>query len=308
MATVSQITARTLLKIKKIAVLTDFSENAELALRYAAAFARGYKASLVLAHAYVPPYYAFAAPEANLVYQAFHDLSEDLSGRLKAETSAAYLQGLRCTTLLREGAPKDLLDELHDADLIVVGTSGATGFEKAALGSTAEAIFRSSKVPVLTVGPKCRCGIAAISLKTVLYATDFSRGAAMAGPYAVSIAREQNANLILLHVSSDESTGFSFERTMASIEPLDKLHKLMNENAAELIESDVDANFKPTYLVAFGNPEKVIVEEAKNRKADLIVTGAHGTGTLASLRSHLGGSTAYDVAVHADCPVLTIRS
>ncbi|HEU5234123.1 MAG TPA: universal stress protein, partial [Terriglobales bacterium] len=146
MATVSQITPRTLLKIKKIAVLTDFSENADLALRYAAAFARGYEASLVLAHAYVPPYYAFAAPEANLVYQAFHDLSEDLSARLKAKASATYLQSLRCTTLLREGAPKDLLDELHDADLIVVGTSGATGFEKAALGSTAEAIFRSSKV------------------------------------------------------------------------------------------------------------------------------------------------------------------
>lgn len=41
MATVSQITPRTLLKIKRIAVLTDFSKNADLALRYAAAFARG---------------------------------------------------------------------------------------------------------------------------------------------------------------------------------------------------------------------------------------------------------------------------
>ena len=266
------------------------------------------KASLVLAHAYVPPYYAFAAPEANLVYRAFHDLSEDLSARLKAKASAACLQDLRCTTLLREGTASDLLDELRDADLIVVGTSGATGFEKAALGSTAEAIFRSSKVPVLTVGPNCCCGVAAIGLNTVLYATDFSNGAAMALPYAVSISSEHNANLVLLHVSPDQNTGFSFERTMASIEPLDKLHKLMNENTAEFIESDIDPNFKPTYLVAFGNPEKVIVEEAKNRKADLIVMGAHGAGELVSLRTHFGGSTAYDVAVHADCPVLTIRT
>lgn len=90
------------------------------------------------------PHYVFAAPEANLVYQAFHDLSEDFSARLKAKASAACLQDLRCTTLLREGTASDLLDELRDADLIVVGTSGATGFEKAALGSTAEAIFRSS--------------------------------------------------------------------------------------------------------------------------------------------------------------------
>ena len=309
MAVLSQIAPRTQLKIEKIAVLTDFSNNADLALRYAAAFARGRKASLTLAHAYIPPYSAFAAPEAELVYQAFHDLSKDLSARLEEKTKAAYLTDLRCTTLLREGTPKELLAEVSDVDLIVVGTAGYTGVEKAALGSTAEAIFRSSKIPVLTVGPNCHCrGTTEIALKTILYATDFSAGAAIALPYALSIASGHGANLVLLHVSRNENAQFSFERTIASIGPLDRLHKLIADDDAGLIANGIDLNTKLTYLVGFGTPEKVIVEEAKNRKADLIVIGAQGAGALASLLSHFGGGTAYHVAVHAGCPVLTVRS
>ena len=308
MATVSQLAPRVQLKIQKVAVFTDFSCNADTALRYAAALCRGYDASLVLAHAYIPPYSAFAAPAAELVYQAFHDLGKDLATRLQQKIEAAYLKDLRCTTLLREGTPKDLLAELRDADLIVVGTSGSTGFEKAALGSTAEAIFRSSKIPVLTVGPKCHCsGETEIALKTILYATDFSAGAAMALPYALSIASEHSAKLVLLHVSRDKDAEFTFERTIASIGPLDRLHKLVADDAMRLAVKGNNLAYKPTYLVGFGTPETAIVEEAKNQKADLIVIGAQGAGTLASLLSHFGGGTAYHVAAEADCPVLTIR-
>jgi hypothetical protein len=90
MATLCQVAPRTRLKIENIAVLTDFSKNADTALLFAAAFARGYNASLVLAHAYIPPYSAFAAPEANLVYQAFHDLTEELNESLAIQTEADF--------------------------------------------------------------------------------------------------------------------------------------------------------------------------------------------------------------------------
>lgn len=39
----------------------------------------------------------------------------------------------------------------HDADLIVMGTHGRTGIEKLFVGSTAEKVVRSSRIPVLTV-------------------------------------------------------------------------------------------------------------------------------------------------------------
>jgi len=299
-ATTHQTSPYIQLKIKKVAVLTDFSQNAETALRFAAAFARGYKAEIVLAHAYIPPSCAYAAPEVRLVHQTLDASRQRLGDRLLTQTEATYLRDIKCTAVLHEGTPKELLDELRGVDLIVVGTSGATGFEKAALGSTAETIFRSSAAPVLTVGPHCRCsGGESIALNTILYATDFSPGSALALPYALSIAREHNSKLVLLHVAHDKDVPFSFERTMASAEPLEKLRKL--------VPGGIDLKHQPTYVVGFGTPEATIIEEAKKDQADLIVAGARGAGTLRSAISHLGGGTAYRIAANADCPVLTIR-
>jgi nucleotide-binding universal stress UspA family protein len=39
----------------------------------------------------------------------------------------------------------------HDADLLVVGTHGRTGFDRYLLGSVAEQLVRTAPVPVLTV-------------------------------------------------------------------------------------------------------------------------------------------------------------
>jgi nucleotide-binding universal stress UspA family protein len=300
MATVHQPARCTDLKIKSIAVLTDFSQNADTALQYAAVFARVHGATLVLAHAYLPPTCAYAAPEAALVYQAFDARREDLENRLLEETEAVYLRDIKCTALVRMGGPRDLLEDLQDVDLIVVGTSGETGVAKAALGSTAEAIFRASAIPVLTVGPRCRCSdTGETALSTVLYPTDLSAGAAIALPYAVSIANEHNAELVLIHVIEDKNVAFSFERAMSSAEPLERLRRL--------IPDDADLKHKPKCLIGFGTPAGAILKEAMKHHAQLIVMGARGAGTLASIVCRFGGGTAYSIAANAHCPVLTIR-
>jgi nucleotide-binding universal stress UspA family protein len=300
-ATAYQTMKQTRAQIKRIAVLTDFSQNAENALRLAATIARGYKASIALAHAYLPPSSAFAAPEVKLVYQALETRRRDLEDQLLAATEADFLRDINCVGILREGSPTELLKELNHPDLIVVGTSGGTGWEKAALGSTAETIFRSSSVPVLTVGPHCRgSGTESLALDTVLYATDFSVGAAGALPCALSIAREHGAKLVLLHVRSDKDVLLSFKRPMATAGPLEKLHKL--------VPSELDLEYRPTYVVRFGKPEDVIIEEAKHCGAKIIVIGVQRINALASVVSHFAGGTAYGVAVNADCPVLTIRN
>jgi len=301
MVTAHQTWARTGVQIERIAVLSDFSQNAETALRFAATIARGYKASIALAHAYLPPSSAFAAPEVKLVYQALDTRRRDLENQLLAATEADFLRDINCVVILREGSPTELLEELKQTDLIVVGTSGGTGWAKAAAGSTAETIFRTSSVPVLTVGPHCRCsGTENLALDTVLYATDFSVGAAAALPYALSITSEHGAKLVLLHVRSEKDVPFSFERAMATAGPLEKLRKL--------VPSQIALPYQPTCLVRFGKPENVIIEEAKRCGARIIVIGAQGLNAFASVASHFAGGTAYGVAVNADCPVLTIRN
>ena len=299
MAATQQAIPHTWPKIKKIAVLTDFSKNADTALRFAAAFARGYKADIVLAHAYIPPSCAYSAPKVKLVYQTLDASRKRWADQLLSKTEAPYLRDIKCSALLHEGLPNELLKELGDVDLIVVGTSGATGLAKAALGSTAETILRSSTVPVLTVGPNCLCHESeAIVLNTILYATNFSPLSNPALPYAFSIAREHHAHLVLLHVAHENDVQFSFDRAMASVEPLEQLRKLAH--------GDIGLERQASYVVAFGTPASTIIQEARNEQADLIIVGARGP-SHASAISHLGGGTAYRVAADADCPVLTIR-
>jgi nucleotide-binding universal stress UspA family protein len=85
-------------------------------------------------------------------------------------------------------------------DLIVLGTRGRTGLSTLVLGSVAEEILRGAPCAVLTVGPHAPSAPArGGEFSEILYATDFSREALAAAPYAVSIAQEFQANLALLH-------------------------------------------------------------------------------------------------------------
>jgi nucleotide-binding universal stress UspA family protein len=105
-ATTQQAIPRTWPKIKKIAVLTDFSQNADTALRFAAAFARGYGADIVLGHAYVPGSCAYAAPKVKLVYQSLDTSRKRWPDQLLSKIEAAYLSDIKCTAVLHQGTQR----------------------------------------------------------------------------------------------------------------------------------------------------------------------------------------------------------
>lgn len=61
----------------------------------------------------------------------------------------------KITTKIEEGSAStrilDLIDEDDDIELVVLGTSGKTGFDKFILGSVANNVVRSANCPVLVV-------------------------------------------------------------------------------------------------------------------------------------------------------------
>src|SRR5262249_35122984 len=86
----------------------------------------------------------------------------------------------------------------NKADLIVVATRGRHGLSKLVLGSNAEAIFRRATCPVLTAGPNVGfIDEQAWQPKKIVFATDFSASSLHALPCALSIAEENQAQLIL---------------------------------------------------------------------------------------------------------------
>jgi nucleotide-binding universal stress UspA family protein len=65
-------------------------------------------------------------------------------------------------------------------------------------------------------------------------------------------------------------------------------------------DSDIDL----TTQIAVGSPEQILIEEAKEWNADLVVVGSHGRGFWGRM---LLGSTTDALVHHAPCSVLVVR-
>ncbi|HTW23714.1 MAG TPA: universal stress protein [Candidatus Baltobacteraceae bacterium] len=299
MTTVKQAGAR--VTLDNILYLTDFSEPSEAALPFAAAVAREYGAKLYLYHALIPGAFVYSTPEliaAGLAAQ--EDTAESNMKRAEAQIS-----GLPHETVIERasGVWPSLEQAIKDyqADLVVLGTHGRTGAEKLLLGSVAEEVFRRAHVPVLTIGPGARRGThAGAKFRSVLYATDFSKESLAALPYAVSMAEENQARLILLHVMKPSSTPLSAREEQDLISnAIFQLHELLPVGAELWCTAEA--------IVREGNPAEKIFEVAQEKGADLIVLGVRDRGTHIGAATHLERATAHKVVAHATCPVLTVR-
>ena len=142
---------------RRILVAVDGSPTSMKGLREAIRLAKDGRAQLLLLHV-VNEFYAFAsldgfAPGVDLV-PALREGGQRILAKAKA---AAEKQGIRAKTLLRETLGGPAADAIvrdarrQRADLIVLGTHGRRGLRRLVLGSDAEAVVRSSPVPVLLV-------------------------------------------------------------------------------------------------------------------------------------------------------------
>jgi nucleotide-binding universal stress UspA family protein len=141
------------MSFKCIIVATDFSESAQCAVDLAIEMAQKFEASLTLVHCWEAPSYVYggglyvSADFVTPIERAANRCLEEALTELKKRVPGA-------TSVLRSGgAWEEILvaaAEAH-AELIVVGTHGRRGLNRALLGSVAEKVVRMAKLPVLTV-------------------------------------------------------------------------------------------------------------------------------------------------------------
>lgn len=285
-------------RVKSLAVFTDFSFVSKMALRYAAMFARQFGAKISLINSLPIAVPSLGVVDVPVIYVPAIDESESRlrSEQLNKELEHAWLRGLQAESVVWRSGLKDYVREQQDVDMVVLGTSAKTRVEKAFLGSTAEEIFRWSPVPVVTIGPWCKWPEGK-PIQRVLYVTDFSAKAEKAFDHALVIAAQFSAELMMLHVV--ESSGSLEDRAMALVDPMSKLQAMV----PDLLR----LAHQPHLLVSFGSPAETVLDEASRWPADLIVMGARGAGAMSSAISHFAGGVAYKVAAQAECPVLTVR-
>jgi nucleotide-binding universal stress UspA family protein len=144
---------------------------------------------------------------------------------------------------------------------------------------------------------------AAISIKNVLFATDFTAPSEAAFPYATAISRRFGATLHSAHVLSDASillmTGGVDYVSMGTI--YEDAHTEAADKLAELT-ANLDGIAHRNY-VRQGQVWKALAGIVEENRIDLIVVGTHGRTGLGKL---LLGSVAEDILAHAPCSVLTV--
>jgi len=145
--------------IKKIILATDFSDASREAAYHALLLAQTYKAELKALHVFdisawnIPAQY-YLKPG----FEGFVDSIEETRKRGKdALKELAKSFGIKVETTFTEGDPGHeiirVAEELN-ADLIVLGSHGYTGWKRFTLGSVAEFVVRHAPCPVFTVRPK----------------------------------------------------------------------------------------------------------------------------------------------------------
>ena len=143
-------------------------------------------------------------------------------------------------------------------------------------------------------------------IRRILHATDFSRASNRALETAVDFAKQNRAELLLVHVVvPNVAYPVDSYADPALYVDLDRATQRQARSSLEkLVNKLQKAKLKVSGLLLRGTAHEQIVRAAKNRRADMIVIGTHG---LTGLKKLLMGSVAGRVVSEATCPVLTVR-
>lgn len=303
-----------MVSIERLLCPVDFSPYSHRALEYAVAMATWYEAALTVLHVFPIPPVVDVMPSVGVAAMPPMLFTEDdreaLVARLREFAGAAGADPR--VSFAVEQAP-DVRAEIlaqassRQADLVVLGSHGRSGFQHLLLGSVTERILRKATVPVLVVPKHAgRDDVPPVMpFRRIVCPVDFSNASLHALEVALGLAEEADARLTVLHVIEmppelhDMQDVLTREvndiRAEAEARALQRLRALVPDHAREYCHVQTD--------VAEGSAHREIVRASLEHEADLIVMGVHGRGAV-DLK--LFGSNTHAVLKQAHCPVLSV--
>jgi nucleotide-binding universal stress UspA family protein len=288
----------------------DFSEPSKRALAYAVAFADWHQARLAVMHV-APTFEPSLAPPVRYdepVDIAFPVQREEVLEALHRMAKAAGASPSKVEAVAEAGAPVPMiLDRAVSwpADLVVMGTHGRSGFDRALLGSVAERVMHKAPCAVLTVPPAAHAPSASpVAIRRILCPVDFSPSSLVALGFALDMARQVHAAVTLLHVVDWPTEGEPLAHAQAAApEFLFTLLADGRERLQAVVPSEA-SDVHVAQVVVAGRAKREILRYATEHDSDIILMGAQGRDGLGLT---LLGSTTERVVRDAACPVLTVR-
>ncbi len=274
---------------------TDFSEMADHALRYAGVLAKGFQARLVVLYAetFEPPPY-FTADQAKDLLKSLARSRKAAGAHLSRYVKDRAEEYFQAESLVVEGHPAMAIlktAQERNADWIIMGTHGRSGWSRFRLGSVTERVLEEADRAVLTVrGKKGSAEPVPALPRQILCPVNYTEVALQALKQAVAIVERFSASLGVIHVleSSEEEPE---EREMNRL--------------CSWIPEDIRSRCQLKEMVRRGNAAEQILEVAATTNCDMIVLGAQHK---LFWDTTVMGTTTVNVTRHAPCPVLTVVS
>lgn len=273
--------------MKKLLVPTDFSNEAENAIKVAAQLARKHNCELILLHMLDLPMNHITdggaptdLPEAVYFMKLAHKQFESVMNK-------DYLNDITVHEMVDfHDISTGILEtcKAHNVDLIVMGSHGSSGLKEMFIGSNAEKIVRTSETPVLVIKNEHTD----FNIREFVFASDFKNDNKETYKQAIKLAEAFNAKIHLLMVN----TVANFTTTADAKVRINEFIK--------------DNDFK-NYTINIYNDEtaeKGILNFSHIINADLIGISTHGRQGIAHF---FNGSLSEDIVNHAKRPVITFK-
>ncbi len=292
--------------LETILVAVDFSKPSDIARAQALTIAERAGAALVFLWvegeiARAPSGAAIYGTAVREVEAMVSEMRQHSITKLEQWSENARSRGVRASVRVDQGDPAETIvavGEELDADLIVTGTKGLTGFRRFFLGSVATKVTRMSSTHVL-VGRSDKT-----EFKRILVTTDFSPTSEKALALAVEVAAP-GAEIEIFHAWQYPVGTVGVNTPNPTQGPLLELrNEIVAQNASKgamLVAKYRKDGIECRFTQEHGTAAAIILERLEAGDYDLVAMGTHG---YRGFQRFMLGSVAEATVRHSPCSVL----
>ncbi len=274
-------------EMKKLLVAVDFSQGSIHALKYAIILANRIKADVTMLWVddQIGELNLYKGSRVNYRKEdreSFEELLTDHKGQL---TEGKLDYKLRRGKVYKEVA--FVADQIN-ADLVIVGSHGVSGYEQYWIGSNAYRIVTHSACPVITIRSDYSLEK---NMDTIVFPVDNTTSTAQKALAVKKFAKAASMKVLILQL---------YKTNLKSIRR--KVDEYTHKAEACFKDSGVDYEI---HCLETYNPSSSILSFARKKGADIIAIMTEQETTAASV---MMGTLAQQLVNHADCPVFNVQS
>jgi nucleotide-binding universal stress UspA family protein len=299
-------------QLKHILLVTDLSAEACRAYPYVRDLARERGSTVFLFHQLSPhpPRTIFSSCDCGtgVAYPEAPRIESDHSLKIARReiarmVRANHLDAIPHEVIIRRGDLWEAVTTVvceRGVDLIVAATHDRSGISRLWFGSTGEELACIAPRPVLTIGPRVVAPPEqGWQLRTILCATDLAQYTSSVLEFALLLAADEQAKLIVVHSDWSEKHGSKHQDTSDVTAVQRQINEVLRRHSMQGLK--IAAYFSEAMGAA------AVITCAMENHADAIVMEAGGLRRLALTGSYALNSKVHQVIAESVCPVFTVH-